>query len=342
MTARPNALQHLAPAWFSIVMGLCGLGLAWLRAEPLMGELTGPIAGLAGVLALVVFAVLAVASVLRLRRHPQAWAADRAHPVRHVFMAAMPAALLLLATLAWALLHPGREDAPLLRAVIDVAWWTGSIGLWLATLWTLTRWWRGNQPGGLHWPVFTPALLIPVVGNVVPPLAGLGLGHGDWAMAQFGIGVLFWPVLLTLMLVRVAVHGPWPDRLMPSNLILITPPAVIGLVLLQAGAPTALGWGCWGVSLFTLAWVLTQSARILAQPFGLPHWGMSFPLAAFTALTLTLARPGSPMAVFGPLMLAATSLVVLGLLLATWRGLRDGTLLAPEPVASLQPVAGPV
>ncbi|RZS54481.1 SLAC1 anion channel family protein [Sphaerotilus mobilis] len=338
MNTRPNALQHLAPAWFSIVMGLCGLGLAWLRAEALMGELTGPIAGLIGVLALAIFGVLAVASIVRLRRHPQAWAADRAHPVRHVFMAAMPAALLLLATLAWSLLKPTREDMPLLRAVVDLAWWAGSIGLWLATLWTLARWWRGNQPGGLVWPIFTPALLIPVVGNVIPPLAGLGLGHGDWAMAQFGLGVLFWPVLLTLMLARVATQGPWPDRLMPSNLILLAPPAVIGLVLLQAGAPIALGWACWGIGLFTLVWVLTQAQRMLAQPFGLPHWGLSFPLAAFTALTLTLARPGGLLAVVGPVLLAATSLLVLGLLLATWRGLRDGTLLAPEPVASLQPV----
>jgi tellurite resistance protein len=342
MSTRPNALQHLAPAWFSIVMGLCGLGLAWLRAEPLMGELTGPLAGLIGLLALAIFVVLAIASVLRLQRHPQAWAADRAHPVRHVFMATMPSALLLLATLAWAVLHPNRADSPLLLAVIDTAWWAGSLGLWLATLWTLTRWWRGNQPGGLVWPVFTPALLIPVVGNVLPPLAGLGLGHGDWAMAQFGVGVLFWPVLLTLMLVRVATQGPWPERLLPTNLILITPPAVIGVVLLQAGAPAALGWACCGIGLFTLAWVLTQARRILAQPFGLPHWGMSFPLAAYTGLTLALARPGNALVVFGPLMLAATSLVVLGLLLATWRGLRDGTLLAPETVASLQPSPGPV
>ncbi len=339
MNTRSPALQHLAPAWFSIVMGLCGLGLAWLRAEPLMGELTGPIAGLIGAVALLVFLVLAVASLLRLKRHPQAWAADRAHPVRHVFLAAMPAALLLLATLAWALLRPVRDEQPALHLAIDAAWWAGSIGLWLATLWTLTRWWRGNQPGGLVWPVFTPALLIPVVGNVIPPLAGLGLGHGDWAMAQFGLGVLFWPVLLTLMLVRIATQGPWPDRLMPSNLILVAPPAVIGLVLLQAGAPAALGWACWGIGLFMLVWVLTQAARILAQPFGLPHWGLSFPLAAYTALTLTLARPGGLLAVPGPVLLAATSLVVLGLLLATWRGLRDGTLLAPEPVASLQPIS---
>jgi tellurite resistance protein len=41
----------------------------------------------------------------------------------------------------------------------------------------------------------------------------------------------------------------------------------------------------------------------------------------------------------GVLLLAVTSMVVLWLCFATVRGLRDGTLLAPEPLASIQPVS---
>ena len=39
------------------------------------------------------------------------------------------------------------------------------------------------------------------------------------------------------------------------------------------------------------------------------------------------------------LLLAATSMVVLWLGFATVRGLRDGSLLAPEPVAAITPVS---
>jgi tellurite resistance protein len=46
------------------------------------------------------------------------------------------------------------------------------------------------------------------------------------------------------------------------------------------------------------------------------------------------------MAVLGPLTLALASLVIVGLVLGTLRGLRNGTLLAPEPVAAIQPVQG--
>jgi tellurite resistance protein len=39
------------------------------------------------------------------------------------------------------------------------------------------------------------------------------------------------------------------------------------------------------------------------------------------------------------LLLAVTSMVILWLGFATVRGLRDGTLLAPEPLANIQPVS---
>jgi tellurite resistance protein len=72
----------------------------------------------------------------------------------------------------------------------------------------------------------------------------------------------------------------------------------------------------------------------------MPHWAMSFPLAAFSALTLRLGPPGSAISGVGILALALASLVILALAFATVKGLRDGTLLAPEPVAAIQPAAG--
>lgn len=337
MTPR-SPLQYLSPVWFSVVMGLCGLALAWQRALPLMGELASGFALAIGALAAAVFVALAAGALLRLVRHPQAWAEDRAHPVRHAFMAAMPVSLILLSTVAMALFAPTPASAPVLHAVVDTVWGVGSAAQLGVTLWTLQRWWRGNQSGGLHWPVLTPALFIPVVGNVLVPLAGVPLGHADWSAAQLGIGAMFWPVVLVLLLARIAVQGMWPERLLPAAFILVAPPAVIGLSVTQFGAPEPLVWGLWGAAAFCLLWAGTLAPRIAALPFGLAHWGLSFPLAAFTALTLRLASPGGTFSVLAPLLLALTSLVIVGLCLATVRGLRQGTLLAPEPVAAIQPV----
>jgi len=331
MPHHATPLKFMMPGWYALVMGLAGLSLAWYRAVPLLGDMAGAVSMLIGGLAAAVFAVLAVATVVRGQRYPEAWAEDRRHPVRHTFIAALPIAVLLLATVGVA--HAGPH--PLLRAL----WWVGALAQLIVTWWVLARWWRPSAQGGLGWAGMTPALFIPIVGNVLVPLAGVPLGQAEWSMAQFGLGLLFWPLVLVLILVRIAMQGLWPERLLPTAFIFVAPPAVVGLAVLQFGAPPLLAWALWGMALFTLLWVGALAPRIAKLPFGLPHWAMSFPLAAFAALTLRLAAPASPMAVLGLALLALASLLILGLVAGTVRGLRDGTLLAPEPVAAIQPTA---
>ncbi len=330
-TPHATPLKFLFPGWYAVVMGLCGLSLAFHRAVPVMGDMAGAVGLVIGGLAALVFAALAVATVLRLQRYPEAWADDRKHPVRHTFIATLPVAMLLLATVAVA--NGLREPA------VAGLWWLGALSQLVVTAWVLSRWFRGNGPGGLQWATATPALFIPIVGNVLAPLAGVPLGFEAWSAAQFGVGLLFWPVVQVLLIVRVATQGMWPERLLPTSFIFIAPPAVVGLSALQLGAPVLVGWALWGMAVFTLAWVATLGRRISSMPFGLPHWGMSFPLAATAALTLRLAGPTGPMATLGVALLAVASLVIGALVLATVRGLRDGSLLAPEPVAPIMPVA---
>jgi tellurite resistance protein len=332
MTHHPTPLKFLFPGWYAIVMGLCGLSLAWHRATPLMGDGAGAVSLVVGTAAALVFVLLALATLRRARRHPDAWAEDLRHPVRHSFVATLPIGMLLLATVALAHGQSGRA--------VEGLWAGGALAQGLVTVWVLGRWWRGNGPGGLVWASVTPALFIPIVGNVLVPLAGVPMGHAEWSAAQFGVGLLFWPVVTILIGVRIATQGLWPDRMRPVSFIFIAPPAVVGLAALQFGAPPLVAWALWGMALFSFVWVALQGRQIAALPFGLPHWGLSFPIAALAALTLRLAGDrGGALATLGLLLLALASLVVLALVLGTVRGLRDGSLLAPEPVAAIQPVA---
>lgn len=330
-SASPAPLKFLHPGWFTPVMGLGGLSLAWFRALGLMGETALSAAVGIGLLAGLVLAAVGLATALRWLRHPEAWAEDLRHPVRQNLVAAMPIATMLMGTVTVAL-----TDA---NGLAQVLWCAGAAGQLGVTVWVLSRW-LAPPSQAVQWPTITPALFVPIVGNVLAPLGGVPLGHADWATAQFGVGVLFWPVVTTLLVVRVLVKGPWPDRLLPMNFIFIAPPAVVGLSAARLGAPQPLLWMLWGMALFTLIWVGQAFGRLRTTPFGLSHWGMSFPLTAVTALTLHLAEPGGVLAVLAPMLLAFSSVVIAGLLLGTWRGLRDGSLLAPEPVAPIVPVAG--
>lgn len=326
MLHHPTPLKSLSPGWFAIVMGLSGLALAWQRAGPFMGGLAGACALLLGALAALVFGLLTVLSLLRWRRYPQALAEDLRHPVRHAFAAAVPVSLILLATVAVVLAGPGQLVAGL--------WMVGAALQLGVTVWTLGRWLSPVRAEGLSWPSITPLLFIPAVGNVLVPLAGAPLGQLAWSAAQLGVGVLLWPLVLALLALRIAASGLWPTPLLPTTFITVAPPAAIGLALLQLGAPILLGWSFWGVALFFVLWSGLVLRRSLPQPFGLTFWALSFPLAAFSALSLRLAMDAAPwFQTMACLLLVAVTLVIALLALATVKGLCSGRLPAPEPAA---------
>jgi tellurite resistance protein len=270
-----------------------------------------------------------MASLLRLKLHLQAVHKDLQHPIRHAFMATFPVSVILLAALGASLF---QDTHPTLELALAWFWCAGSLLEFVATVWVISRWLRPQAEGGLQWSALTPALFIPVVGNVLAPLGGVPLGFESWATAQFGIGLLLWPILQTLLFVRWGQVGPLPAKLSPTLFICVAPPSAVGLSLLVMQAPAPLAWAAWGMALFFLALTLTQLGPMRAQPFGMSFWGMSFPLAAFSALTLRLASTAEGAWLQLPAlgMLALASLVILGLTLGTWRGLRHGHLLVPS------------
>ncbi len=319
-------IEHMAPSWFALVMGWCGLSQAWLRSVDLLGEYAHMLGAAGAALTVLLFGLLCLASLVRLSAHPRAVEADLRHPVRHAFMATLPISILLLASLGVALVW---HVSPALDLALTVLWIIGSMLEVAATVWVMARW---LTPGGLQWATFTPVFFIPIVGNVLAPLGGVPLGLETWATAQLGFGLLMWPVLQTLFFIRLVQAGPLPERMAPTLFITLVPPSVGGMSLMLLGAPMLLVWGMWGAAAILLAWVLTQIRPILSQPFGLPHWGMSFPLAAFTALTLTLSQEtgGRWLELPALVLLAITTLVILKLTSNTWRGLHLGHLLVPE------------
>jgi tellurite resistance protein len=322
-------LEHFTPVWFAMVMGWCGLSQAWLRATDLLGNNALGIGLVVGMFALLLFGALCLACIVRLQAHPNAVAADMRHPVRHAFMATLPISILLLASLGIQLWW-GTDRR--LDLALTWVWCTGAALEIAATIWVVGRWLKPADNGGIQWATFTPVFFIPVVGNVLAPLGGVSIGVEAWATAQFGVGLFWWVVMQTLFFVRLAQAGPLPARIAPSVFITVVPPSIGGLSLLQLDAPLTAAWMMWGIAAFFLALALREISVIRAQPFSMAHWGMSFPLAAFTSLTLRMAQApgGNWLGLPAILLLTLTSLLIVGLTLGTWRSLRHGHLLVAE------------
>lgn len=162
-------LKHLGPQWFAMVMGLAGLALAWTAAVPRMGAAALWFACGLGAVAALVLLVLLVLFSRRGQQYPEALNADLLHPVRHAFIATLPVSLILLATLGVALTGAS--------AGWEALWLIACLLQFTVTVWVLSRWLRGHVPGGFQWPGITPVLIIPVVGNVLAPLAGVAAGR---------------------------------------------------------------------------------------------------------------------------------------------------------------------
>ncbi len=312
-------LPHLPVSIFAMVMGLSGLALAWQKAADTLGT-PAAVPLVLFLLAALVFALLVAIYGLKLLRHPEAVAAELRHPVRLSFFPTISIGLILLATAA----RP--HDAGLSLAL----WWPG-IAIHLAfTLYVINAWIFHDRFQIQH---SNPAWFIPVVGNILVPLAGVPHGHPEISWFFFSLGLVFWPVLMTVIVYRLVFHPALPAKLLPTLFILVAPPAVGFLSYVRlAGGIDAFARVLFHFGLFLTLFLTVQAPRFLRLKFFLSWWAYSFPVAAMTTATLVMAEATGEPFLHG---LAVLLLALLSLLLAILTGrtalaVRRGEICVPE------------
>ena len=268
-------LANMPISFFAVVMGLGGLTLAWQKAEQVLFI---PIHG-SGVLAVVsaaVFIVLAVFYTAKSLVYRERVMKELGHPVRISFFPAITISLLLLAVMT---LHTHPDIALAL-------WIIGAAAHLALTLFVLGEWINQTHFNINH---MNPAWFIPVVGNIVVPIAGAELGYIDTSWFFFSVGLVFWVVLMAIVFYRVIFHNPLPDKLAPTLFILIAPPAVGFISYMKlTGGLDPFGRILFFTALFTTLLLVTQLAKFARLKFFLSWWAYSFPLAAMTISTLVM------------------------------------------------------
>ncbi len=313
-----SRLAHFPIALFATVMGSAGLAIAWLKAHQLNGLPLDIGIGLRW-LASGLFVLLLVSYLLKLLRHPTAVRSDFAHPVKLNFFPAISIGLLLLAV-SWA------QDAP---GAARVMWMIGATAHLLFTLAAMTSWIHHSHYQITH---ATPAWFIPVVGNVIVPIAGMRFAHPDLSWFFFSIGIVFWLVLLTIILYRLFFHDPLPPRLMSTLFILIAPPAAAFLAYITlTGEVDNFARVLYFSALFLTLLLGLNGLRFLRLPFFISAWATSFPLAAITIASLEMqARSGGFYNLLSGVLLTVTTVLVAILILKTVQAALRGQICVPE------------
>lgn len=309
MNAPAARLAHFPVAWFASIMGLTGLSLAWQKAERLLH-----IEDVIGVglmfLASGLFVILASLYLLKFLRFREAVIKEWQHPVRINFVPTLSIALLLL-SIAW---------LPHLPALSKTLWTAGTVLHLSLTLYVISQWMHREHFQIQH---LNPAWFIPVVGNILVPIAGVAHAPAEISWFFFSLGLIFWPVLLAVIFYRVIFHGSLPERLMPTLFILIAPPAVGCISYIKlTGQVDTFTHILFHAGLFFTLLLLVQAPRFIRLKFFLSWWAYSFPLAAITVASLAMYEHS------GDTLFLRLAGVLLGIATLVIAGLFARTLLA--------------
>lgn len=297
-------LPHLPVNLFAIVMGMAGLTLATLRFESAFGISAGISLAFLGATVSVLL-LLSALYLLKLVKHPQAVRAEWNHPVKIAFFPAISIGLILTGTaLVPFFFHAGLA-----------VWAVGAILHLSATLAVISAWIGHRAFEAVH---LNPAWFIPVVGNVLVPIGGVGLGFVEISWFFFSIGIAFWMVLLTLVFNRLIFHNPLPERLLPTLVILVAPPSAGFIAWMQlSGELDAFGRILYFSALFFVMVVAVQISRFAKLPFTIAWWAYSFPLAAFSVASFIYAdasghaaMKGMAYAIYAALLAVLATLVI--------------------------------
>lgn len=314
-------------SFFAVVMGLAGLGIAWHKAESALGL---PIAVSPYVLPLTiaVFAGLGAMFLAKIALHPQAVRAELAHPVKLNFFATVSIGLLLVSI--------QLGEAPAARWL----WGLGALAHLGVTLYVMTAWLHQTKFEITH---LNPAWFIPVVGNILVPVAGVRFAPAEISWFFFSIGLVFWVALFTIVLYRLFFHAPLPVRLTPTLFILIAPPAV-GFVAYHnlTGGLDSFARVLYYTALFLTLLLASNAVRFLRTPFYLSAWAYTFPIAAITIATFVMAERTGAVAFEGiaVALLAVLTLVVAALTVRTVLAVARREICVEEEVPARVPAAG--
>ena len=284
---------------FGPAFGLSGLAGTWTAASHGLGA-PAPVGTALWVVATVTWVVTAARYLAR-PGGPRAILTDLRHPAVGPFAALFAIVGLLLG---------GRLAASAPRAG-EVLVWTMAVIAVVYAAWFLAEVFQG---GGALDSVHGGHLLPTVAAALISgqSLAVVGVRHvavGAWA-----VGILFWLVVGTVILARLAFRPSLPDALVPTLAILSAPPAVAG------NAWFALNGGKVDVveELLLGTFIVLMLVQVLLVPryarltFGLSFWALTFTAASsatFALHWLVLTQPAGHRVWSWLVVAAATGLI---------------------------------
>jgi tellurite resistance protein len=269
--------RRIPPNLFGVAFGLAGLAQVWQAAERVIGA---PRA-----VANALFIVAAVAWVLiTVAYFGQGWRRVLGD-LRDTVFAPFVSLAFVIPILFGAALYPYAATGGRVIVAVCLA------GTVLVGGWLTGQWMAGDlDPVRLHPGYFLPT----VAGGFIGSAAAAHVGFRSAGVAAFGIGLVCWLMLGSILLNRLFLRGSLPIPLVPSLAIEAAPPAVAGIAYLALSGPR-IGTDIFGG--YTVLMVLVQVRLLplyLRLRFDSSFWLFGFAyasVASYALYWLDLSRP---------------------------------------------------
>jgi tellurite resistance protein len=314
--ARPS-VRYLPISLFGAVMSVAGLALAWRLAGKTYGANIA-VSNAIGIIAIFLFAVLALSYLGKLARYPEAVKQEFSHPVFGSFFGTVGISILLLSSVI------GSYS----RVAQLIVWSIGTAVTLALSVIMMSRLLDGNAaPTSV-----VPAWLIAGVGSLDIVVTGAALS-AQWThevnLFAAAIGGVSAIVFFVLIFSRLVHHEPLAQPMRPSKMILVAPFAVgfIAYVnLVQKVDMFAALLFYFALFLFV---IIGYRLIVKPAPFSPAWWAIGFPMAALSnsALLYASAAGGNGLGLIAVFLLTAVTVSVVVLSVRTVYALFTGRLL---------------
>ncbi len=269
-----NRIENFPIMMFTIVMGFSGLTIVYQKAYHVL-DFPHIVSNVLIVITTISFGIIATIYLLKSMLYFANVKEEYNHPVRINFFATFSISLLLFSIMY----HDISID------VATILLFVGAVLHLFLTLRTITFWIAQNQDI-TH---TNPAWFLPIVGNVLVPIAGAGIVSNFVLLFFFSVGIFFWIILFAFILNRIIFHHQLAQKFLPTLFILIAPPAIGFIAYVKIyGSIDMVAMFLFNIAIFFTLLVLFMYKQFVGIKYAISWWAYIFPLAAIAIASLLL------------------------------------------------------
>ena len=267
-------LKNFPISFYSIALGLAGFAVAWQKAESILG-IDLNLSYVIFALVIISFVSISLIYIYKFIKFPNEVKNEFNNPIKINFFPIIAKVFLLSSILLL-----GYNIVVLSKTL----WIIGACLQLSFTLIILSVWMHSSYFELKH---ISPALFIPIVGNIIVPIAGVSHFPAEISWFFFSIGFFLWLIFMTIVFYRIIFHEPLSEKLIPTFFILMAPPAIGFIAYVKlTGNVDVFAKIMYYFSLFLFIALLSQIKYFSRIKFFLSSWAYSFPLDAFTIATI--------------------------------------------------------